>query len=366
MLKSEFVEVGIGGRNIKRYKKLGYTINQYKNNSYEYVVRRGTKLVVKIEDLPPKSSAKVICVCDSCGKSCEISYSNYNKNKRDNGETFCEKCRLGKYCSLGQWMKDNNIDFQIYWGIKNKNSPFDVHYKSNKKYWFKCNKIGYHNEYLSTANNFVIGSRCPYCYKKLVHFKDSLGFLYPEILKIWSNKNTKSIYEVACKSGKSYWWKCENNKHEDYKRDACGSFRVDYRCPECVRERTESLLQEKVRSYIETLGFTILHENNCTLSIRNPKTNCFLYFDNEIKELKLIIEVMGCQHFEKGIKFLKGFAKSEEEALKLFEDQKFRDDYKKKYAIIHKFNYLAIPYYLDDKKESWKTAIKNKIETCDF
>jgi len=364
MLKSKFVEVGLNGYNIKRYRELGYTIDQYKNKSCEYVVRRGSKIIVKIEDLPHGSAAKVICICDSCGKSCEISYCNYNKNKKKDGKTFCRKCKSGRYYSLGQWMEDNDIDIQKYWGTKNKDNPFNIAYKTHKKYWIKCQKIDYHNEYLVTVHNFVNGSRCPYCDKKLVHRKDSLGFLYPEILKFWSNKNTKSIYEIVYKTHKKYWWKCENKKHEDYKRSASGSFQADYRCPECVRERTESLLQEKVRTYIETLNFTILHENNCTLRLKNPKTGYNLYFDNEIKELKLVIEVMGYQHFKKGIGFLKGFANNKEDALKLFESQKFRDDYKRKYAIDNGFNYLAIPYYSDDKKESWKKLIKNKIKIC--
>ena len=362
MLKSKFIEVGLGGCNTKYYENLGYTINRYKNKSYKYVVLRGSKITVKVEDLPLKSKVKVICICDSCGKSCEISYSNYNKNKRSGEKTFCKKCKSGRYYSFEQWAKDNSVDIQKYWGIKNKSNPSEVAYKSHKKYWFKCQKIDYHNEYLTSVCSFVTGSRCPYCNNKRIHFKDSLGFLYPEISKFWSNKNTKSIYEISYKSGKFYWWKCENEKHEDYKRRASGSFRRSYRCPRCAMERTESLLQEKVRTYIESLNYTILHENNCTLCPRNPKTNARLYFDNEIKELKLIIEVMGYQHFKKGIGYLKGFAKNKTEALELFKTQKFRDNYKKEYVIAKEYNYLAIPYYLDDKKESWKNSIKNKIK----
>jgi hypothetical protein len=132
-------------------------------------------------------------------------------------------------------------------------------------------------------------------------------------------------------------------------------------CPSCIRERTESILQEKVRLYCESLGFTIRHEHQCTLKCRNPKTKATLPYDNEIVELKLIIEVHGIQHYKitnfhhlAKIKFIT--------TQKALEDIQWKDQYKKDFVLQQGYHYLEIPYWTDDKKETWKQLIDdNKI-----
>ena len=41
------------------------------------------------------------------------------------------------------------------------------------------------------CNMFVRGDRCPYCHSLKVHKFDSLGYLYPQVFDIWSDKNEK-------------------------------------------------------------------------------------------------------------------------------------------------------------------------------
>ena len=66
------------------------------------------------------------------------------------------------------------------------------------------------------------------------------------------------------------WWICPSGKHEDFKRNSFESIRKNFRCPECVQERDESLIQEKTRLYLESLHIgKILHESNCTLYPKN-------------------------------------------------------------------------------------------------
>jgi hypothetical protein len=146
----------------------------------------------------------------------------------------------------------------------------------------------------------LIGIDVPYCSGKKIHLYNSLGWLYSDVLNIWSDKNKKSPYEYLPSSRKIVLWKCLENKHDDYYRDIKSSNTCDFRCPKCVQERYESILQEKVRIYLESLNnskYTILHENKCTLVPQNPKTKHPLPFDNEIKELNLVVEIHGKQHY---------------------------------------------------------------------
>ena len=83
-------------------------------------------------------------------------------------------------------------------------------------------------------------------------------------------------------------------------------------------------------------------------------------FDNELVELKLIIEVHGQQHYE-----ITGFTKLTAEHYGTTEDeeleyQKWKDKYKKDCALDNGYSYLEIPYWTE-KDESYKTLIDNKI-----
>ena len=131
-------------------------------------------------------------------------------------------------------------------------------------------------------------------------------------------------------------------------------------CPRCARIG-KSKLQEKVNEYISKVyQYKLLHEYECNLKPRNPKTNYIMPFDNELVELKLIIEVHGQQHYE-----ITGFTKLTAEHYGTTEDeeleyQKWKDKYKKDYALDNGYSYLEIPYWTEND-ESYKTLIDNKI-----
>ena len=104
----------------------------------------------------------------------------------------------------------------------------------------------------------------------------------------------------------------------------------------------------------------MLHEYNCNIIPINPITKYPLPLDNEINELKLIIEVHGVLHYE-----LSGFhilsskhngTTPEQE----FEYTKWKDEYKKKYVIDSGYNYLEIPYYTFNSND-YISIIQNKI-----
>lgn len=280
----------------------------------------------------------------------------------------CKKCS-----SFAQWGIDNlGEDFlEKYWSNNNTVNPWEISYGSNQEIFIKCQEKDYHDYYKTTPKIFHNGIRCPYCntfasHGKL-HILDSLGTLLEEnnLLHIWSDKNKKSPYEYTMKSSQKVWWKCIDNNHEDYERVICNAQYYEFRCPECVNERNESLIQEKVRLYLESLNYTILHEEKCTILPNNPKTkrtNNNLPFDNEIKELKLIIEVNGIQH-EELCKLHELQAKHKNTTpQEEFEYQQWKDEYKKQYALSQGYNYLAISYKDIENNENYKTLINNKIK----
>ncbi len=382
-LISKEVEVGLCGANIEYYEKLGYEIPRYYNTKKnKHVVARGTKIKVKVSDLPDGSGAKVYIYCDHCKKIIKKSWVNYQRVLHIDGASYCRECslelfnlpksletRINQSKSFAQWCIDN-IDKNFldkYWDIDKNNklgiSPWNVTYASTQKVWVRCQNINYHPSYKVSCNNFTDkSSRCPYCSGRKVHPNDSIGKILErdDLLKVWSEKNKKSPYKYTQGSHYKAWWKCENDTHKEYQRRIKDSNRFNFRCPKCVQEKNESFLQEKVREYCNNLGYNTLHEYDCSIIPINPKTKYPLPFDNEIVGLKLIIEVHGRQHYELGGWYVQ--SKNDDISPKQqLEYQQWKDKYKKDYALSQGYFYLEVPHWADDKDETWKKLINNKI-----
>lgn len=163
----------------------------------------------------------------------------------------CSKCN-----SFAQFLLDtygkNALD--LYWDYdKNTVNPWDIN-KGNKKkkVWIKCQEKDYHIYEISCLD-FYTGRRCGFCGNFKIHILDSLGTLYPDIFKIWSEKNKKSPYEYSPSSHEKVWWKCEEDKHKGYYRSVKETNKANFRCPACAEDdklkRMHSLVGENNYNY---------------------------------------------------------------------------------------------------------------------
>ena len=277
------------------------------------------------------------------------------------GVMDCKQCN-----SFAQWLIDNYGEnaLELYWDYdKNNVDPWDISRSCHIKIWIKCQEKDYHESYETSCNVFINGARCPYCVGKKVHLLDSLGQYvidnYGEefLWKVWSDKNDKSPFEYSVGSSRDCWWNCPDGKHEPYKRTCKISIICEFRCPDCVKEREESMIEEKSRLYLEELGYTVFTEHKCSIRPINPETNRPLPFDNEIilkNEKHLIIEVHGEQHYKIGGLY----CKTEKDLY----NRHSLDRYKRIKCIQVGYEYLEIPYTAFDKEETYKKIIDNKIK----
>ena len=368
-LVTKAVKVKWNPRNKKYYEELGYVFT-----------KMGDEFEVKVEDLTKGSHIKVDCLCDNCKKSLIWNYQDYNKYIKEDGKTYCNKCnkiygktkeiktRLLKGKSFYDWCIENNrLDVLDRWDYElNGCSPKEVLYKSGKKYWFKCGRHPEHKSELKRISDFTNGCEgsmdCKQCNSIAQYVLDNYReeFLW----EIWCEKNDISPFEVSIYSNKEVWWNCPDDKHESFKRKCDVSTSLEYRCPECVKEREESFIEEKTRIYLEELSYEVKTEHNCTIRPVNPKTKQPLPFDNEI-ELKngrhLIIEVHGEQHYDYRF-FVTRKKMTKEEAEEYLHYQQVKDRYKRIKCIQAGYEYLEIPYTAFDNKETYKKLIDNKIK----
>ena len=287
--------------------------------------------------------------------------SNFTSGKE--GSMKCNACN-----SFAQWGIDNiGEDFlEKYWDYeKNTIYPFKIDSSASKKVYIICQVKEYHESYPISPYNFIKNKRCPYCVNRKIHPLDSLGRVLEdkELLYLWSDKNKKSPYEYPPWSKEKVYWKCPDDKHEDYRREIGTSNSCNFKCSKCSKEREESILQKKIRLYLKSLNnnYIILHEYNCTIIPKNPKTKMLLPFDNEIKELKLIIEVHGKQHYKITSYTKQTAIRRNTTPIYELHYQKVKDRYKRIFAKSREYFYLEIPYWNDDKEENWKKLIDNKI-----
>lgn len=78
MLKSKEVLITLCSKNIDYYKNKNYDTDSLKvERKWGFSIPRGTKLLVKVEDLPPFSHVEIEVECDYCGIEFTKLYSDY-------------------------------------------------------------------------------------------------------------------------------------------------------------------------------------------------------------------------------------------------------------------------------------------------
>ena len=319
-------------------------------------------------DIMAKSHIDIYLNCDKVDyhKGYITTPARYTSGQKVCG--FCHMLQIHPNDSFAAYnIKRFGADFlEKYWDYnKNIIDPYSISPFTNKKVWIKCQDKEYHGSYDVRAQDFSYEkSKCPYCRSIRVHPKDSLLFYYPDVDILWSDKNTTSPIEYSLNSGKDIWLKCSCGKHADFKKQVREAIKCGFKCPECTRERKESYLQEKVRTYISDVYDVILnHEYQCGIIAYNTDTHHYMPYDNEViidGNNFLIIEVHGEQHYH-----ITPFAimqaryrnTTPEQALA---DQQYRDKIKKDYALSQGYYYLEIPYWTE-RDESYKTLIDSKI-----
>lgn len=93
LIPDQRIEVKLNGNNVKYYKELGYDIplKKSKCNDNNMVIDLGKSIIVKLEDLPHGSNAKVDVQCDVCGKVIKRRYNAYYE-LHTFGLDCCDNC----------------------------------------------------------------------------------------------------------------------------------------------------------------------------------------------------------------------------------------------------------------------------------
>lgn len=322
-------------------------------------------------DITAKSHDPIYLNCDKV--EYHIGYKT-SPQKFTSGQKVCGFCHGSQVHPLDSFAAYNinkyGEDFlEKYWDYdKNTVDPWKITAKSGESVWIKCVDTDYHGSYIVKAMHFSNGrSACPYCSHQKIHPLDSVATKYPQILDIWSDKNTTSPYEYSSGSGKKAWFKCENGVHEDYYRVIREVVESLFRCPKCGRINRESILEGKTRLYItEKYDYELRHEKDCSIVAINPKTGYDLPYDNEVilpNSQHLIIEVNGPQHY-----YIDGYIKATAKKHgktpeQVLQERQEIDEIKRDYVLsLENYHFLELRFSWF-KGTKYKTLIDEKINS---
>lgn len=303
MLTTKEVEVGVAGINGKWFDKKGYNIPRRINVNGINSAPRGTKIKVKVEDLPDGSGTKVNVKCDGCDKEIiGISWYSYLNYVRDDGMYYCQKCaRNGykKWLSFYDWCYDNlpkeeadktmaRWDYELNID-KNGNviSPKDIGFRSNgsnsKGHWFKCLDNSEHASELKNIISFTKNEsrlNCNQC--------NTILSIYPKLVSCLIDQDDKNC---SIKSGKTIPVRCPDCGFEKFiKVYTLTSHGICCRCGD-KKPYPEKFMYKFLRQF----KFDFITELNHTTF---DWCNNYRY-DNYINNINCIIETHGKQHYEK-------------------------------------------------------------------
>ena len=260
----------------KYYESLGYIYTKL-----------GDEFEVKVEDLTKGSSVKVECICDNCGKILPSwTYQQYNKYKKENGETYCSKCgtllfgkeksrktKLSKSKSFEQWCIENNRqDILDRWDYElNDCLPSEISYGVRKKCWFKCDKHEEHKSELKSIVDFTNGCEgsieCKQCKSIAQYILDS--FPDKKLEEVWDYEKNGDLDPWSINRGShiKIWIICQEKEYHGSYEIKCYSFIRGSRCSYCCNYHgkvhpLDSLKQYIINNYGEEFFNIIWSEKN--------------------------------------------------------------------------------------------------------
>ena len=106
-----------------------------------------------------------------------------------------------------QWHSTKNGDL----------TPLDIFLKSNKPFWWKCQK-GIDHEWESSPNNRNGGSGCPVCSGYKAVKSNCLATTHPDLAEEWHPTKNENLTpdDVTSGSGKDIWWKCDKGDDHEW------------------------------------------------------------------------------------------------------------------------------------------------------
>lgn len=356
----EKVLVVINPSNMNHYEKLDYEIPRYIDINKTLHVKKGTKILVKVEDLQDNSMVKVTKICDDCNKHItDQIYGNIIKaREKGDGKDRCFDCGKIKGAktyknnvpyekSLEYYAKSNDKEYLLTeFSDRNIKKPNEISHGTDDKYWWKMpnsksERYMRVSDRTSNKSNKIANKRFR-IYRGTVDETNCLWATHPAVAKLLVDQEVGYKISYGC-----------GNK-EDFKCDKCGYILHNKRINVVVKHGISCPKCGDGLSYPEKFMFNILEqldvhfETQKTFKWSNQKR-----YDFYIPSLNCIIETHGGQHYHRGFETLGG---------RSLEEEQENDRLKEQLAKDNKINnYIAIDCRKSELKYIKSSVLKSNL-----
>ena len=93
MILDDTILINVSGQTKQRYVDLGYKVPEIRDRQGRIRTPRGTKIEVRVRDLPINSHEKIRVKCDCCEEIVTPTYQAYNSKIEKYGNYVCSACR---------------------------------------------------------------------------------------------------------------------------------------------------------------------------------------------------------------------------------------------------------------------------------
>lgn len=172
--------------------------------------------------------------------------------------------------SFAEWCKDNNHERWLnLWDYElNNMRPEEVHFKTGKKYWFKCPRQIHESERYSLYN-IVMWKSCNFCTKCHSFGQWMLDTLGVDSINLYhSDQNINDWFVVGVRSSKPIWVKCRKQSHPDYRTTPNKFFEGD-RCPVCSNHQIIAGINDIATTHPEYVKYFKNPDDACLYSIHS-------------------------------------------------------------------------------------------------
>lgn len=303
------------GRNktTESFKKEIFDINPYILIKGEYV---DTKTAIECECLidgtiwyPKPSGLLSGAGCPECGRIAS------NKNSTKTNKQFLSELKEVNPCII----------------------PLQDYIQARIKIWVKCKQC--EHKWKQAPDGLLQGSGCPKCAKKRQHdkqaksneqFLEELFNANPMLLPLEPYYNDHTKIKIKCLVH-DYVWSVAPNK----------ILRKHTGCPKCNMYNNE----QKIAKFFEQMNYHIMPQKR----YKDCKDKYTLPFDIYVKELNLLIEYQGEQHYKP---VCRG-SMTNEEALEQLQITQYHDKIKFDYCNDNNIPLICIPYWEQNNIEDF-------------
>jgi DNA-directed RNA polymerase subunit RPC12/RpoP len=348
MILETEIWINLHSNNISHFEKIGYEIPRFIDKYGKSRVKKGTKILVKVNDLPIGSKARVTKVCDYCGMNVPNQQYGLILSRRESGKDRCHACgkikggvsrkeAVSYQESFEFFSKENSMLYLLdEYSDKNELKPSQISFGTQTSVIWNC--LSCTSEYFMRVSQRTSGTKCPYCANKKVNHTNDLWKTHSYVAKILLTPEDGHKYTSG--SGEKVNFKCLNCGDVNKKiiRDIVRRGYTCHRCGDGV-------------SYPEKFVWNILEQLN--VSFETQKS--FSWSENKRYDFFIeglsntIVEVHGEQHYT---------GRFESKGGRTLEEEQENDRLKYKKAM--ESNYIN-NYIIIDARKSEMEYIKSSI-----